>query len=125
MKIFRILVCGDRHWKNYKLIRKVLKLYKKRYHPIPVKVIDGMASGADSLGHKAARSLKMETRRFKADWDKFGRSAGPIRNRKQLKKGKPHLVIAFHNNLKKSKGTKDMLNVAAKAHVPIVLYKEN
>ena len=32
---------------------------------------------------------------FKADWDKFGRAAGPIRNAQMLREGKPDLVVAF------------------------------
>ena len=41
-----------------------------------------------------------------------------------LDEGKPDLVIAFHNDLPKSKGTKDMVKRAQKADVPVLLYNE-
>jgi len=51
-----------------------------------------------------------------ADWEKYGKASGPIRNRKMFKLGQPDLVLAFHNDIYKSKGTNDMVfNVARPA----------
>jgi hypothetical protein len=118
----RILVCGDRHWKNYRVILHVLSEVTRPY-VLPL-VIDGAAPGADSLGHKAARFLGCPTKRFPADWSTYGKAAGPIRNSQMLREGKPHLVLAFHNDLKNSKGTKDMVTKAKKAGVPVRIFRE-
>ena len=48
---------------------------------------------------------------FWADWGRFGKGAGPRRNRIMLNES-PRIVLAFHDNLKTSKGTKDMLKAA-------------
>lgn len=41
-----------------------------------------------------------------------------------LDEGKPDYVLAFHNDIFNSKGTKDMLNRAKKAGVPCTLVTE-
>ena len=47
---------------------------------------------------------------YPADWKKYGRAAGPIRNLQMLDNGKPDICYAFHDCIEKSKGTKDMVN---------------
>lgn len=40
--------------------------------------------------------------------------AGPIRNKQMLLEERPDKVVAFHNDLSKSRGTADMLRQAEK-----------
>lgn len=115
----RILVCGDRNWTDYKLILKTLLGLGGGPHTI----IDGQASGADSLGNKAAMSLSWPWKRYPADWARYGRAAGPIRNQQMLDEGKPELVLAFHDDLVHSKGTKDMISRAEKAKIKVIKVK--
>lgn len=115
----RIIVCGDRNWTDYKLILRTLKGLEKGPHTI----IDGKAPGADSLGHKAALALKWPYKRFRAEWEKYGLAAGPIRNERMKKEGKPDLVLAFHDDLEHSKGTKHMVSIAEKANVKVMRVK--
>lgn len=56
---------------------------------------------------------------FLAEWDKYGRAAGPIRNKQMLLyvlEAKP-LVIAFWDGI--SRGTKNMVSQAEKADVEV------
>jgi hypothetical protein len=48
-----------------------------------------------------------------ADWEKLGRSAGPIRNQAMLDEGRPDLVVAFPGH----HGTADMVRRARAAGV--------
>lgn len=80
-------------------------------------VIHGGAAGADSLADQWARYRFNTIEEYTADWEKYGKAAGPTRNRQMLKEGKPDLVIAFL--AKDSRGTKDMINVATEAGVPV------
>jgi hypothetical protein len=80
-------------------------------------VIHGACRGADVRGEWAARFLGIPFQPFPAEWKKYGLAAGPIRNRQMLVEGKPDLVMAFHDNLKNSKGTRDMLARADKASI--------
>lgn len=114
----RVLVCGSREWSDYATIYQSLRDLKDQIEI----VIDGAARGADSLGNKAAKSLGLNTVRHWAEWNQYGPSAGPIRNRAMLNLEKPTLVLAFHPDLTKSKGTKDMVTIARKAGVEVRIH---
>ena len=103
-----VLICGDRYWSDREAIRRRLKQLPK-----DTIIIHGAARGADSIAGEEAKLLGLIVEEFPADWDKYGRAAGPIRNRLMLDR-KPDLVIAFHHDLSKSKGTADTVREATK-----------
>lgn len=121
----RVLICGDRNWTNAKFIVDVLTIIHKSA-PVDV-VIEGEARGADRFGALAARMIGLPENRilkFPANWTKHGKAAGPIRNRQMLTEGKPDLVLAFHNDIANSKGTKDMVRCAMKAGIETRVFAE-
>ena len=123
----RLLICGDRHWSEIKPIRReVIRLNGPRKYPSGVieVIISGHAPGADILGEFVAEELEIPTEVYPAQWDVYGRAAGPIRNQQMLDEGKPTHVLAFHPNLDKSKGTKDMVTRAMKAGVKVEAFRE-
>jgi hypothetical protein len=89
----RVVVFGGRDFDKLGLLFKALDQVDEQYG-ISV-VIDGVARGADTMAHKWALARGKETERYPADWAKFGRSAGPIRNRQMIEEGKPDMGIAF------------------------------
>mgnify|MGYP001591945783 CR=1 FL=1 len=112
----RVLICGDRNWTDGVRILNVL------HDHLPCEVvISGTARGADSLGEAAASTLEIPVLRFPAEWEKYGRAAGPIRNQQMLTEGKPDIVLAFHDNIVKSKGTADMIKRAMRAGLKVYL----
>lgn len=113
----RILVCGSRDWTDEKSIRSVLEKYTD------VTLITGGCRGADQLAFKIGKDLGFQNVVFEAEWGSYGRSAGPIRNRRMLDEGRPDLVIAFHEDLVRSKGTKNMVSIAKAKNVPVICYK--
>lgn len=119
----RILVCGDRDWTNRELIAEVLV-------SIPFDtLIEGEARGADMLAREVAEEFSYSVEAgsilpFPADWNKYGKAAGPIRNSQMLREGKPALAVAFHNHIEESRGTADMLCKAEDAGVPYCLIEE-
>ena len=117
----RILICGDRNWTDKQLIREVLL---EHLNPEVDFIIHGDARGADRLGAEVAQELGVSVDHvlaFPADWNQYHRAAGPIRNQQMLTEGKPTLVLAFHNCITTSKGTKDMICKALKAGLPVYL----
>lgn len=84
-----------------------------------VTFISGKAKGADSLGEKYAKEWGAKVLEFPADWDKYGKRAGPIRNQQMLDEGKPDLVVAFPT--KNSKGTYHMIRIAKEAGVETIV----
>jgi len=109
----RILVCGDRNFTDYELLCDVLQ----DYNSDKTVIIEGGASGADSLARQWAIERYIDFKEYPADWEKYGKAAGPIRNKQMLDEGKPELVITFL--AKDSKGTKNMIEQATKANVPV------
>lgn len=61
---------------------------------------------------------------FPAEWEKFGKAAGPIRNIEMLNEN-PDLVLAFHNDLSKSKGTAHTVKTAQKRGLKVKVIGEN
>lgn len=118
----RILVTGSREFKDYRLIEKVLAEWRRYGYGT---VIHGAARGADSLADQAARSYGYNVIRVPAEWDRYGKRAGPIRNQKMLDDFKPDIVIAFHEDLTKSKGTIDMVRRAIRAGLTVYTYPHN
>lgn len=108
-----VLICGDRDWDNLEvMVREMEKLPKN------CTIVHGAARGADTMAGLIAESLDMTVIAFPADWKCHGRAAGPIRNRKMFDSSDPDLVIAFHEDIETSRGTKDMVNYARKKGCP-------
>lgn len=114
----KVLVCGDRNWTNRE------RIYERLAHlPGGSIVIHGAARGADSIAGDVAGELGYEVERYPAQWDVYGRAAGPIRNMEMLDR-KPELVIAFHNNISNSRGTAHCLKEAVRRGIPTELLGE-
>lgn len=112
MEKYKILVCGGREYNDASYLNKVLcELSTDK----DVVIIQGGARGADSLAKEWAMNTGVEFIEVKADWNRHGKSAGPIRNNEMLKL-KPDLVVAFPGG----RGTDNMVMQASKACVPIV-----
>jgi hypothetical protein len=116
-----VLICGDRNWKNREAIkREILKL------PKTCIIIEGGARGADLIAYDIGTSEGFHIIDMPADWETYGRSAGPIRNGvmlKELLKFKPDVkVLAFHENIEESKGTKNMVTISRKNGVNVEIF---
>lgn len=110
----KILVCGDRNWTDKKKIKdELVEVWKGLVNSTDIVVIHGGARGADTLAGEVAKELGFRVKVFLADWEKFGKAAGPIRNIEMLNE-KPDLVLAFHCDLSKSKGTAHAVKTANK-----------
>lgn len=84
-------------------------------------VIEGGATGADTMSRVEAWRLKLPVMTFNANWVGLGHKAGPIRNEWMRKYGLPDLVLAFHQNIDASKGTKSMIKLAKRYHIKVKL----
>jgi len=88
-------------------------------------IIHGDCRGADRLAGQAAEQLGLTVRAYPAQWDSHGRAAGPIRNQQMIDEEHPDLVIAFHDDLTKSKGTRDMLQRAKRSGITCRWFKHS
>ncbi len=107
-----VVVTGDRDWTDRAKVRKRLAEL-----PPGTTVVVGGQRGADAITEDEALDLGFNVEVVYADWS-VGRAGGPIRNGKMLDR-KPDLVIAFHPDLEKSKGTADCVRQARKRNIPV------
>lgn len=78
--------------------------------------MQGGAKGVDTFAREWAVTYPAIKRWVaKADWDRYGKSAGPIRNKRMLDWG-PDLVVAFPGG----KGTANMIKQAEDAGVKVI-----
>ena len=113
--MYRVLVCGDRDWTDEAAIWKYLDgLYEQWGQSLFI--ITGGARGADDIARDWAVSNHVDHITLYAKWDLFKKSAGPRRNSRMARLN-PHLVVAFHDNLAESRGTKDMVKKAKAAKI--------
>lgn len=109
----KILVSGSRNFNDYELLSKKLDDYRI------TEIIHGAARGTDTLAGRYGEEHGIPVTAYPADWELYGKSAGPIRNATMLKEGDPDVVIAFL--AKDSRGTQNMIDQALKAMVPVVV----
>jgi len=117
----KVLICGTRTWNDQRPVWRVLDdLYEANPD---LEVIHGAAKGADSIAGQIATSFGIPVTAVPADWEKFGKSAGPMRNKEMLGMA-PDLVVAFRRD-GESRGTDHMIRIARRAGVPVRVVTEN
>lgn len=91
-----LMICGSRHFTNYKIFKKCMGIVLDKFKEDDIKiekVISGGANGADTLAERWAKEQQYPFQAYYAEWDSFGRKAGPIRNSKMVKDA--DFVVAF------------------------------
>lgn len=125
----KLLVCGSRRMPDVTGKYLVKRLMAEAVPPImderDIILIHGGAKGIDTLAGDYAKTLGWTVHEYPADWDAHGKAAGPIRNQQMLEMEHLsgdgiHLVLAFP--APDSRGTWDMVERAAKWHIPVRVY---
>ena len=113
----RIAVTGGRDYKNKIKVFETLDnlLYR---NPEFILVV-GDSKGADAHAQVWAQKKNIPVEIFKADWAYYGRSAGPIRNRRMLESG-IDLLVAFPGG----SGTANMTRLCEQSHVKIIQVRD-
>lgn len=109
-----VIVCGSRTFTDYPLLRRKLdRLLATVKDPL---IVHGGAKGADALAAKYAEWYWYEQSIYHADWEHYGKSAGPRRNKDMIEGvlsvagRKRSVLIAFHLN--NSPGTRHAIDYA-------------
>lgn len=109
------MVTGSRDWTDREAIRDAFSMLDR-----DALIIDGMARGADQIAYEETKALGFQNHaRFPAQWAKYGKRAGPIRNRLMFDTARPDLVVAFP--MKRSRGTRDMIDYATSKGCPVTI----
>lgn len=106
----KTIIAGSRKIEDETQVIKILDGYFRAGMPI-TEVVCGMAKGVDMIGWWWAKVLGIPVKEFPADWDKYGRAAGPIRN-KQMGDYADNAIVIYRPSV--SKGSKNMIKVMKK-----------
>ena len=113
----RVLVCGGRNYCDQDYIWNTLTALDVSHGPFTC-LIHGAATGADTEAMIWAQTVKgVKHAPFVAEWVKYGKAAGAMRNQRMLREGKPDLVVAFPGGI----GTANMVRIAKAAGVEVVI----
>lgn len=114
----RVLVTGSRYWVDRDAIYSAMIAQWDKAGRGPMTLVHGAAKGADTLAASVAHELGWDVEEYPADWDTYGRSAGPIRNAEMVKLGADVcLAFPFTN----SRGTIDCMRRAKVAGIPVIV----
>ena len=104
-----VIIAGSRDYHDYDTL---LEAIQESGFTI-TEVVSGMASGVDQLAIRYAKENNLPLHEYWAEWEFYGKSAGPIRNRLMAKNA--DALIAIHTN--NSRGTKNMIEEATKRNL--------
>ena len=118
----RVVVYGgrdfyDESWLKQELCDLVWQ--RGNFASVPKQIsvlIHGGARGVDQMAGWFGIGCGLEVIEFKAQWDKHGKAAGPIRNQQMIDEGKPELGVAFPGG----KGTADMTRRLKAAGIRVI-----
>ena len=107
-----VVIAGCRTYSNYEeakaFIASCLMEYENKEQ---ITVLSGGCKGADLLGERFAKENGFIIKRYLPDWKKYGKAAGPIRNKQMVDACQK--VICFWDG--KSRGTASLIQYAKKS----------
>ncbi len=117
LNMIQVIIAGGRDFNDYELLCSRMDHLLSKRSLSEVTIISGCAKGADSLAIRYASDRGYSIQKFPADWDKYGKRAGILRN-EQMANVATHLV-AFWDG--KSKGTSHMIQIASDKGMRVVV----
>ncbi len=112
MTEFKIMVCGSRTITDRELVFKWIEKDISIHPDDKIIIIEGEAKGVDSIAKDYALINHLDIMSFPADWNKYGKAAGIIRN-EEMVKACDHCLIIWDGQ---SKGTKNDIDLCRKYH---------
>ena len=116
----KYIIAGGRDFDNYYVLCNTCGMIKVQFNNI-TEVVCGDARGADTLGAEWARGNSIPVKYFPANWKKYGKSAGFIRNAEMGEYA--DAAIIFWDG--KSRGTKHMIQTMRMAGKPYYVFDYN
>lgn len=116
-----IIICGSRDIEDETLedidhlvglLKSIVKLQNRDVSC----VLCGEARGIDQLGKRWAKENQIDVKSFPADWNSYGKAAGPIRNGEMVKEADGVVAILYPD----SRGTKNCIAQAVDKGLPVV-----
>ena len=110
MKTNRIIISGSRNYNDYYYFEKKVNKMLSTLDKTDLEIVSGCAIGPDTMAIRYAKENNIPIKRFPAEWSKYGKGAGMIRN--ELMAAYSTHCIAFWDRA--SRGTENMIIQAKK-----------
>jgi hypothetical protein len=116
--VTRVLITGSRDWEDRDLIYEVLNGLEAKST-----IVHGdCPTGADKMADEWADCQPdIRVERYPADWETYGRSAGPRRNKKMVNLGADVCLAFIKNN---SRGASGTAKLAEEAGIKVIRYEQ-
>lgn len=111
----KVIVAGSRSIVDISEVQKAIT--ESRFEI--TEVVSGTAKGVDKLGESYAVAHNIPVKKFPADWDRFRKKAGYLRNQEMAEYAEA--LIAIWDG--ESKGTAHMINIMKKIDKPVYVWK--
>lgn len=111
----RTIIAGSRTVTTYQVLLDALRFVEWNI----TEIISGAALGADKLGERYAHECKIPLRRFPAQWGKYGKRAGYLRNVEMAKNADACIVLWDGV----SRGSEIMIVEAQRRNLMVLVYK--
>lgn len=117
--MIKVIIAGTRDFNDYAFLKKNVDYFLQGINPNneEIEIVSGNARGADKLGERYAKEHNLPVKLFPANWDKYGKRAGYLRNQEMANYS--DVLIAFWDE--KSKGTKHMIDIAKKQGLTVIV----
>ena len=117
--MIKVIIAGTRDFNDYAFLKKNVDYFLQGINPNneEIEIVSGNARGADKLGERYAKEHNLPVKLFPANWDKYGKQAGYLRNQEMANYA--DVLIAFWDE--KSKGTKHMIDIAKKQSLTVIV----
>ena len=109
---FKVIIAGTRFFNDYSLLKETADrlLADNITAGYGIVIVSGGCAGADVLGERYAKENGYSIDRYPAEWQKYGRKAGIMRN--AVMADNADALIAYWDGI--SRGTKNMIDEARK-----------
>ena len=108
--MIRLIIAGPRDYYDRENVFCHIHMFQGKFGID--EIVSGGASGVDTLAEEYANLYQIPFKLFPADWEKYGKAAGPIRNQQMAEYG--NVLLAFDRG---TKGTKNMIETARRNHL--------
>lgn len=107
-----LLVSGSRDWTD---VEKIVSALNDMRNEGYTRLVHGGCRGLDCIAAAVAMGMGFEVIKEDADWEKFGKKAGPIRNQMMVDGYQASFLLAFP--MGEARGTGDMIRRAKRAGI--------
>ena len=115
----KVIIAGPRDfWPRYKTIEMAIKIFEKKFGKIN-EIVSGDADGVDTQAINYAAMKAIDCTIMPANWRKYNKSAGPLRNKKMANYADGLIVIRN----RETSGTRNMIVEAEIKELKIYIHE--